>query len=266
MPFRKYQIPGYEGRSLRWYLKHHFNSAVGVVHNVEDLAALAEIHDQVAAYYCECRNKEEYITTLVKAIDQERAPIIFYDIDLNTGEAVQLQGLYEHAAVLVGYYFNEEEKLIFIISTWGQYFEFDADTLYQSAQQLPKRRTEEEQEDYCKAKFGKKQIGGWLSESWIKETKFDTTRVLKKLKETSPTKGKGCWNKILILDSKLKPGLKLEEMPVKFKRAKKVVEEKKSETLEDFTAKNPDLFKHFHFAAVTKAVDMEAEVKRDLSL
>src|SRR5579883_926684 len=63
IPDRKREYPDYKGPSLRWYLKHNCQSAVGEVNNIEDIAALAEIHPQVAAYYCECSSKKEYIAT-----------------------------------------------------------------------------------------------------------------------------------------------------------------------------------------------------------
>lgn len=243
LPDRKRAYADYKGPSLRWYLKRYCQSAVGEVNNIEDIAALAEIHHQVAAYYCECTSKEEFITTLMKSIDQARCATVYYDIGIVGDEKtvhrpVQLQGRYEHAALVVGYYYNQEKKLIFRVSTWGKYYDYDADQLYQSTCQLPKERAD--RKVYFKMITQKEKEGAWLSAAWVKDTNFNTKRLFKHLKETSPTQGNGLCGKILILDSLLKPGINFEKMPVKFSRpSKKIVAETK-EILSDKEAKKDE--------------------------
>lgn len=238
-PARKRLDQDYQGHSLRWYLKNYFDSTIGEVHNVEDLAVLAEIHEQVAAYYCECETETQYVNTLMKAIDQGRAPIVFYDVETEvanrTGLPANKKGELEHSVVVVGYHFNKDNKLFFKVSQWGNYYNIDAQELFQSTSQLPQTRST--QVNYFKIRTQKENEGAWLIESYVRQPDF-MNRVIKRLPESSPTKNNGVCRKILILDSKIKPALDFAAMPVKFTRPdikfdakiQKKSEDKKSQT------------------------------------
>lgn len=219
-PARRRQDPMHQGPSLRFFLKTKFNSAVGEVHNVEDLAAVAETQEQVAAHFCQCTTQETYNDTLKMAIDQGLAPIIFYDIDLYTRGPVNDNGRLEHAAIVVGYYYNQETKSIFFrIAEHDKHYDFDAVALFRSTSQLPQERSE--RENYIKIKTHRTNEGAWLLENVLY---IHESRIIKNKLETSPARNGGVRQKILILDSTLHPRLKPDVMPVKFNRPQKAEE------------------------------------------
>lgn len=221
-PARTRDNPTHSGPSLRSHLKKSFHSAVGEVHNIEDLAAVAETQAQVAAYFCECKIEAQYTATIKKAIDQGLPSIVYYDVNNYSGTPtygmpIERSGANDHAAVVMGYTYDQKNRLLFKVSQWGNEFDLDAKELFRSTSQLPKMRTI--QKHYFKIKSHKEKEGGWLPEDFIlKDYAKYSSRIIDRKLETNPTSNRGLGQKILILDSTINPRLDLGSMPVKLNR------------------------------------------------
>ncbi len=220
LPPRK-RVNAESATSLRHLLKHRLGSAAGESHNVIDLANLAEFHPEVAAFYGECKDEEQYSLSIMRSLDQGRPVVVFFDVSTakengQQGQPALLKGEFEHGAIVGGYGFNEANELFFKLSQWDTYFEVPAKKLFASSDQLPQERPQAE--NYFKIRAYRDNEGQWLPESFILQHHLED-HVIQRRKETHSAKGRGLHNKILILDSKSKPALDLSTMPCTLKRA-----------------------------------------------
>lgn len=210
-PPRKREDASYNNASLRWLLKKYYHSKVGEVHNVEDLASVAMMHEQVVSHYGECETKDEYNNTLKKSIDLGRPAIVFFDAG-NNNHPTNNSGISEHSALVIGYKTDKKKNLTFDVTQYGDYYQFDADNLFESANQLPKSRNTFEKYYKIRSKRNNYE-GAWIAESYATLYKIKyIDSAIKSAVETNPTSNKGLGRKILILDSKIHPQPELSSL------------------------------------------------------
>lgn len=207
LPARKMDFAGYFGLSLRKLAKQKHHSSTGEIYNIEDLAALAEENTDIHAKCVTCKNEDDYIKTIMSAIDAHHAPVIFFDVN-NTGLPGKFNGTHEHSAVVVGYTIHPDNEVTFKIGQWEKYFDFNARELYQSSAQLLKERSGEDL--YFKVKTRQKRFMGhygWTPLKAVIDDKIDKDRIVKSRQAASPTSNGGYAGKILILEEKYRPEL-----------------------------------------------------------
>ncbi len=83
-------------------------------------------------------HEEDYIKTLITLVDDNQAPIVFFDLDKSW------DGQNEHAAVVVGYYHNQSGETHFIITQFGLYYDFNGMELARSSLYSLKEQREAE--------------------------------------------------------------------------------------------------------------------------
>lgn len=120
-------------------------SKVGEVYDARMLTTLASDFFFNAGYYAP--EKTDYLETIKKCLHLGIAVGVFFDIErseqLRETVVVNIKGTNEHAGVIVGYYFNKENKLFFILLNWNKYTFIDADKLLTSTFQLSDNRIPE---------------------------------------------------------------------------------------------------------------------------
>lgn len=124
-------VPLYKNKrhphSLRQTAKAQ-GSIVGEMYSLESLLTTCQSVGYAATHYAPS-NEDEYITQLETLIDENFAPMIFFDVDLEPGQRYGHPhigtGKNEHAAVVVGYYKNQYDETHFIVAQCGRYFDFD---------------------------------------------------------------------------------------------------------------------------------------------
>jgi hypothetical protein len=89
--------------SLRQIAKQEFHSAIGEIYNINDLSKIARRNPGVYAKPFHPTNLRSYTHLITRAIDNNMAPIVFFDMDGHTGLPIKANGVNEHAAVVTGY-------------------------------------------------------------------------------------------------------------------------------------------------------------------
>jgi signal transduction histidine kinase len=117
-------------------------SQVGEIYDGTTLLQLATQNGYQESAIIEPDN-EHYVETIKAQINQDEAPIVFFDVNPETGEPENQESSREHAAVVVGYFVNEAQCQ-FILAQWGNYYYVDAGRLRDSANQLARIRKPEE--------------------------------------------------------------------------------------------------------------------------
>jgi hypothetical protein len=120
--------------SLRKIAKERFRSTVGELNSVYDIVKLAKIHPEVTASYITCTNLDDYVSAIINAVDHNLAPIIFFE-GSGSGQPVIDRHNNDHAAVVIGYHFDEVGFLKFTIAQWRREYEVTAEDLFDSTNQ-----------------------------------------------------------------------------------------------------------------------------------
>ena len=215
-PARKKDFIDYTGLSLRKIAKNKYHSAVGEIYNIEDLAALAEENQDISAKYVTCSSENDYINLIIDAINANQAPVVFFDVCIQTGLPNKFNGKYEHAAVVVGYTIHPDKTVTFKVGQWETYYEFNAIDLYQSSAQL---NVEHEPSSYFKVKSRSKRYNGrsaWVSSASEIQDNIDGSRVIGVKRATSPTTNGGYAKTVLVLQDEIR-----HELSLKNKRLRK---------------------------------------------
>ena len=121
--------------SLREIAKQH-GSKAGEMYSLQSLIRTcnsAGFEAETFAPY----NEDDYILELQKLIDRNLAPMVFFDVDITSGPRCGLSrigdGKNEHSSVIVAYYKTAFDETRFIMTHWGQYYDFDGMELALSA-------------------------------------------------------------------------------------------------------------------------------------
>lgn len=137
---RLYKAKG-GGISLREYAKI-YGSVVGEVYSLDTLRTVCEAAGFDSDAYM-ADEAEIYLAKLVELIEQNKAPIVFFDLDLTTYRPYIGRGENEHAAVIAAYYKDGANKTRFIVTQWNNYYDYDGLELAQSSLSLPNKREAE---------------------------------------------------------------------------------------------------------------------------
>lgn len=135
--------------SLRELAKKH-GSVVGEVYCIEMLHKICADAGFESKVY-EPFNEDAYILQLQELIDNNLAPIVFFDMDLSDerrGLPYIGDGKNEHASVVVGYYKNQCDETRFIVTQWNCYYDFDGMELALSTRHSLKEQRKPE--TFCK--------------------------------------------------------------------------------------------------------------------
>lgn len=128
--------------SVRSLAKKDFYSQVGEVYHPQYLVEMAKRYGFTSTRIVES-NHQDYCLTLKKLLDQGHAPIVFFDVEMQTGKPIRLQSKQEHAAVCVGYLYNLQGELFFTLLHWGKPWVVNAKELALSANNLSQDRQPE---------------------------------------------------------------------------------------------------------------------------
>lgn len=182
-PARKNKSAPFSVRSLA---KKEFHSQVGEVYDPQSLVGIARRYGFTSTRIVESTH-QDYCLTLKQLLDQRHAPIVFFDVDLETGKPIRLHSKQEHAAVCVGYFYNLQGELFFTLLHWGKPWVVSAKELALSANNLSQDR---EPETFYKIDGIWRQEGDRLDSSRcdfqkaLKEGRFTGRRTGKKSSET----------------------------------------------------------------------------------
>ena len=183
--------------SIRQVAKREFGSKVGEIYTTTTLLGLAN-HFGFNGTRVIDSSPDAYINDLKAVIDANRMGVIFFEVDIYSGNPACLGGMWEHAAAVFGYYYDKKDKLKFVATQWGGYYEFDAADLRDSAGQLQQQRAPET--------FYKIPDQGWKEHEALKAFEgIDLEKVAHDVKERFPTRvadapTSGLRNKILVVD------------------------------------------------------------------
>lgn len=148
------RVPLYKNKSspvsLRRIAKAH-GSKVGEMYTLESLQSTCQDAGFMSQAYAP-QSEEGYILLIKQLVDDNLAPIIFFDLDSTRGERYGLprmgDGKNEHAGVVAGYYTNAHDETHFLVLYWGRYYDIIARELaFSSFHSLADRR---EVETFCK--------------------------------------------------------------------------------------------------------------------
>ncbi|RDI46941.1 hypothetical protein [Aquicella lusitana] len=188
--------------SLREIAKKQHGSQVGEVYDPFTLMAIARQSGYADLTLITPCTPSDYIETLINAVNAHEAPIVFFDVNVKTGDVIQANGKWEHAAVIVGYFTTKENKPGFILAQWGQYHWCHANDLALSAGQLSLSR---QAETFYKFKKNWKEHEAIAEyEPYLLFQKADKVRVA-----NAPTHNGGFRNAILIVSNKKKQHVKM---------------------------------------------------------
>ncbi|MDP1601740.1 MAG: ATP-binding protein [Legionella sp.] len=127
--------------SLRSQAKHSFHSQVGEIYDSNQLLELTKENGFDRSVLLD--KPEKYATCIVQTIDQGFAPVVFFDLDFDTWGPGLYNSKHEHAAVILGYYYDKQDELCFVSTYWNSYFYFKAEALTSSTAQLALERIPE---------------------------------------------------------------------------------------------------------------------------
>ncbi|HRD70042.1 MAG TPA: hypothetical protein PK657_07845 [Legionella sp.] len=153
--------------SLRQRAKKEINSQVGEVYGPGQMKKVFDYNEfKTDSYYI--KDEAAYKKFLLTALKQYQPVICYFDVTArkdipSRGEPDTFDGEFEHAAIIVGYYYKLEE-LHLIAAQFEQFFDILADRLFLSSSQLnPIKRPERYKKYYP--------IPGYItSKTWM-ETK-----------------------------------------------------------------------------------------------
>lgn len=178
--------------SVRQRARKNKKSEAGEVYNPEFLVEIAKSYGFNSACVVKA-DRKSYIDILKENINAGRAPIVFFDVDMNTGNPIKLGSKQEHAAVCIGYFHNLKGETFFTLLHWGKPWVVNAEELADSANQLSLDR---EAATFCKID------GMWRERGDRRDvTEGDFDRVLsgKRVETRTGKKGDTFNNKIVIV-------------------------------------------------------------------
>jgi hypothetical protein len=113
--------------SLRQIAKQ-LGSVVGEMYSIESLLGTCQQAGYDAEFYAPNR-EEEYITQLENLVNQNLAPMVFFDLERTSknrnGQPMIGTGVNEHAATVVGYYRTKYDETHFIVTQWGFFYDLN---------------------------------------------------------------------------------------------------------------------------------------------
>lgn len=122
-------------------------SAVGEIYSLNQLVSICEYADFEATTYAPY-NEDDYIKQICGLVEKNLAPMVFFDVDLTSGERYGCpsigEGKNEHAALVVGYYKNQQDEVRFLVCQWDSYYDFDGMELALSTMNSLKENREPE--------------------------------------------------------------------------------------------------------------------------
>lgn len=121
--------------SVRQLAKFEKFTQVGEVYDPHFLVQIAKKYGFQSTTLVE-PSHEKYTDTLIHLIKKGLAPIVFFDVSMNTGKPLNLGSKQEHAAICVGYFYNLQNELFFTLLHWGKPWVVNAQELADSANQL----------------------------------------------------------------------------------------------------------------------------------
>ena len=159
--------------SLRQIAKRH-GSTVGEIYTINQLLSICQDAQYTAEYFAP-NNEEDYVSQLKSLVEIGLTPIVFFDANLELGLREGFpkigDGEDEHAAIVIGCYTNEENDTRFLVTQWGEFFDFDGMELALSScgSLLEKRHPE----SFCKVKIQGKN-------KWMHEARIGSREVIAK--------------------------------------------------------------------------------------
>lgn len=137
--------------SLRQRAKQQIHSQVGEVFGADQMKKVFDYHDYETQSY-RILDKATYERFLLTALDQNQPVIVYYDEfphsdDKAGGDPGRFNGHFEHAAVIVGYYYRDND-LYLIASHSNDFYVFDLNQLFLSTSQLEFDKKEEHYRKY----------------------------------------------------------------------------------------------------------------------
>ncbi|HRD71307.1 MAG TPA: hypothetical protein PK657_14335 [Legionella sp.] len=154
--------------SLRKRAKLEVDSKVGEIYGPGQIKKVSEYNGFTTQSY-QMHNEEDYINFLIHSLERKHPVITYFDVTMGfesgAGEPVNRQGSFEHAAVIAGFYY-EQEQLQLIALQWGHFYTFSAKNLYASTEQLSALKNPEHFQKYYffPTKFPK--------HSWLETNQF----------------------------------------------------------------------------------------------
>lgn len=236
-------LPLYKNRncsqtSLRQLAKKN-GSAVGEMYSIESLTKTAQDSGYISTVYAPY-DEYEYIRQLEKIIEENKMPIIFYDIDLNPGDNFQHpylgDGKNEHAAIIVGFYKTFSDETHFIVMQYNEFYDFNGMNLaFASLYSLSEQREPET--------FKKVQIND--TTKWVLENNeypyFTTiegvpTRKANRMSDTdTPLKGKIMTVEVMKHSQIINPLFSFYNQ----NKSNFTIENKITKSLQDISSSNP---------------------------
>ena len=183
--------------SLRQIAKKHFHSTVGELNSVYDLVKLAKLNPEITASYITCDDPYNYFQTLIEAVDHNLAPIVFFE-GSGWGQPIIDTHDNDHAAVVLGYHYDEENHLKFTIAQWRKEYEVDAFSLFVSSDQKRTTGFTFFHKTYENGKAPEK--AAWIPEQYV-DNYYKDPVILKKRKATHDILKGFYANSIVIVDS-----------------------------------------------------------------
>ena len=144
-------LPLYKNHQHRDSLRKHAKKVIGSqVGEVYGAAQVKKIYNN-RGYSADCYRIEDektYEQLIVNCVSQQQPVIMFFDVVNEQGSEqfglpVLLNGAYEHAAAIIGYYYDAENQMQLLYSQWGKYFTASLHEAFLSTQQLPRDKQPE---------------------------------------------------------------------------------------------------------------------------
>lgn len=143
--------------SLRERAKKITGSQVGEVYGPEQIGQVLA-HNQFAVNSYRLPDHDVCMQFIKDMLQHETPVITYFDVTIPTstvgipGTPTTQQGYFEHAAAIIGYYFDSEDNMQLLVAEWGNkngsYFEFSFDDLFASTSQLSAVKTQERYKKY----------------------------------------------------------------------------------------------------------------------
>ncbi|MHB1948581.1 MAG: hypothetical protein ACYCQI_10775 [Gammaproteobacteria bacterium] len=225
LPARKRDEPNAKF-SLREIFKKELKHPVpDLMTDLSQMRYLATHHPEISASIITCENQVDYCNMLIAAIDNNLAPIVHFDVDIDTGHPTMAKGDNLHAAVVTGYRFTKEGNLEFSLFHWQkEYNSVSADALFQSTNQLPEFKVSKTTPKFeiFKKKISKQNEGGWYPLDYLQQYESDSIeRQLNRYQALDIHSGQGFKNKIMLVDSKHRKSLLISKLKQELEKLKK---------------------------------------------
>lgn len=186
--------------SLRSIAKRKYGTQIGEIVDPKTLIDIARHNEEIVAICLECNEEQDYRATLMAAIDNNLAPIVYFDVgvrDKENGMPIKAKGRNYHAAIVTGYSTNGGE-LEFTLLQWQKAFKVKASDLFASTSQM--LDSPSFAEPYVKVKTRENE-GAWFPKRLINDYFKDVPIIIKESLPIQHGLNGGLRNKIFIIDS-----------------------------------------------------------------